>query len=90
MTVVDIGANVGYYTQLAASKVGNTGKVYAFEANPYLMDLLYQNISINGFLPRVSLINKAVFDGTGKTQFNVCKTYMGDSSIVPCQLSKVG
>jgi len=81
MTVVDIGANVGYYTQLAASKVGSTGKVYAFEANPYLMDLLYQNMSINGFLPWVSLTGKAVLNGSGKVRFNICKTCMGDSSI---------
>lgn len=81
MTVVDIGANVGYYTQLAASKVGSTGKVYAFEANPYLMDILYQNMSINGFLPRVSLTGKAVLDGPGSIQFNIRKTCMGDSSI---------
>ncbi len=81
MTVVDIGANVGYYTQLAASKVGSTGKVYAFEANPYLMDLLYQNMSINGFLPWVSLTGKAVLNGSGKVRFNIRKTCMGDSSI---------
>jgi len=29
--VIDIGANVGYFTLLAASRVGHTGRVIAFE-----------------------------------------------------------
>lgn len=33
-TVVDVGANVGYYTALAASRVGKTGRVLAFEPSP--------------------------------------------------------
>ena len=31
MTVVDVGANVGYFTLLFASLVGSRGQVYAFE-----------------------------------------------------------
>src|SRR5882672_3357856 len=31
MTVVDLGANVGLYTALAAATVGPSGKVFAFE-----------------------------------------------------------
>jgi FkbM family methyltransferase len=31
MTVADVGANVGYYTALAASKVGPQGRVFAIE-----------------------------------------------------------
>ncbi|RLE40084.1 hypothetical protein DRJ16_07505 [Candidatus Woesearchaeota archaeon] len=31
MIVVDIGASLGYYTLLAAKRVGNSGTVFAFE-----------------------------------------------------------
>lgn len=33
-TVVDIGAQVGYYTVLSAARVGPSGKVFSFEPEP--------------------------------------------------------
>lgn len=56
MTVVDVGAHVGYYTLLAAKKVG---KVFAFEPEPSSFDLLVRNIGINGH-HNVVAIKKAV------------------------------
>lgn len=49
MTVVDIGANLGYYTLLEASIVGEKGQVYALEPVPKNFDILCKNININGF-----------------------------------------
>ncbi len=49
MVVVDVGANIGYYTLLAASKVGNTGKVIAFEPSSQNCDLLRMSIAANNF-----------------------------------------
>lgn len=46
---VDVGANHGYYTLLLADLVGPDGKVYAFEPNPRLAELLDRNIALNGF-----------------------------------------
>src|SRR5579863_7726287 len=40
MAVVDVGANVGYYTLLAAACVGPRGKVFAVEPSPYAYSLL--------------------------------------------------
>jgi FkbM family methyltransferase len=40
MTAVDVGANVGYYSALAAECVGPTGKVIAFEPNPSAFERL--------------------------------------------------
>ena len=48
-TVVDIGANIGTLTLLSASLVKESGKVYAFEANPRTYKYLLKNIKLNGF-----------------------------------------
>lgn len=39
-SVVDVGANVGYFSALSCSLVGNKGRVYAIEANLELYDRL--------------------------------------------------
>jgi FkbM family methyltransferase len=41
--VVDIGANIGFYTRLFSKKVGENGKVYAFEPSPENYERLRQN-----------------------------------------------
>ncbi|MEI8396890.1 MAG: FkbM family methyltransferase [Rhodospirillaceae bacterium] len=44
---IDIGANVGYFSLLAARLVGTRGQVLAFEPNPQIFNALLSNISIN-------------------------------------------
>ncbi len=46
---VDIGANIGYLTMLAAARVGPAGRVLAFEPNPDNVVLLREGIRANGF-----------------------------------------
>ncbi len=48
-TFVDIGANVGCLTLLAAKLVGPTGGVFAIEPNPANLQRLYAGIALNGF-----------------------------------------
>ncbi len=43
MTVLDIGANIGYYTAIASERVGPNGRVIAFEPDPQNFDLLARN-----------------------------------------------
>lgn len=47
MTAVDVGANVGYYSALAAQRVGPTGRVIAFEPNPSAFGSLRRWIEAN-------------------------------------------
>lgn len=49
MGVIDIGANVGFFTMLSASIVGSTGYVLAIEPNPANVRLLEASRRLNGF-----------------------------------------
>ena len=44
---VDVGANIGYFTLIAASLVGDQGQVYAFEPDPENYRLLEKNCAHN-------------------------------------------
>lgn len=46
---LDLGANLGYYSLLAANLVGNSGKVIAIEPGPQNLQLLYASILRNNF-----------------------------------------
>jgi FkbM family methyltransferase len=68
MTVVDVGANVGWFTMLAASKVGPGGRVIAFEAGRANVELLRRTIARNGF-GNVTLHHQAVSDSSGVMRY---------------------
>jgi FkbM family methyltransferase len=59
---VDIGANHGYFTLLAAALVGPRGRVVAFEPNPPVFAQLTEHVRLNGFTDRTSLVQQAVTD----------------------------
>ncbi len=65
--VLDLGANIGYFTLILAKLVGPNGKVFAFEPDPGNLALLEKNIKLNN-LHNVILVPKAVSNETGKVQ----------------------
>jgi FkbM family methyltransferase len=58
---IDVGANVGYYTLLAAKQVGPRGTVVSIEASPSIGRVLRDNVALNAFA-NVELIEHAVAD----------------------------
>lgn len=49
MTFYDIGANIGFFSLLAARLVGQKGRVIAFEADPETASRLRGNVEKNAF-----------------------------------------
>ena len=64
--VVDVGANIGYYTLLMAK---NKAFVHSYEPEPKNFDLLQKNVILNNFSSNVQLYNKAVSDYIGHSKF---------------------
>jgi FkbM family methyltransferase len=65
MVVVDVGANIGYYTLQAASRVGSSGRVHAFEPVAATYARLVRNIRLNG-LANVVALQSAVGSRRGR------------------------
>lgn len=68
MVVVDVGANVGYYSLLASRLVGASGRVYAFEPDPVAFTYLAKNLDLNG-CKNVVAVAQAISDATATMKF---------------------
>lgn len=64
MTFVDVGANWGYFTLLAAARVGAGGRVVALEPDPRVFPLLQENVGLNP-VPQVTALPLAAADRPG-------------------------
>lgn len=66
MAVLDLGAQYGYYTFIAAKLVGSGGRVFSFEPNPDCYSFLLKGIKANGFT-NVVPVCKAISNNIGST-----------------------
>ena len=69
-TCIDAGSHVGYYTCFLAHLVGESGRVYAFDANPEACDAAKRNLSLNG-MTWAEVTNIALSDHEGSLSFHV-------------------
>lgn len=67
-TVFDVGANVGFYTVLAARRVGEEGTVHCFEPFPENLQTLRRHIDLN-HCQNVTVHEVAVSDTSGMCRF---------------------
>jgi FkbM family methyltransferase len=79
---VDVGANVGYFSLVAADAVGRLGRVFAFEPDPTNYAILQRNIALNR-LQNVTAEQKAVTSWNGSASLYLCETNKGDHRIFP-------
>lgn len=69
MRVIDIGANIGYFSLLAAQIVGNNGAVYSIEPNMDNCKLLQASKNLNKF-EQISILQVAASDTTSLLTLN--------------------
>jgi FkbM family methyltransferase len=79
---LNVGANFGYYSVLAASQMARQGKVFAFEANPHTFSYLIRTIFWAGYPDIIEPRLRAVWHQAGGTLplvFN--PNFLGGASI---------
>lgn len=81
--VVDVGANFGYFTCLAGSKIGAgaKGRVFAFEPNPRLLTLLRDNCKINWSMAPIEIHDTAVGAAGGHAVLSIPRNGAANASL---------
>jgi FkbM family methyltransferase len=79
-TLVDIGANVGWYSLFVARKAGPSSRILAVEPQPDIFDRLTYNIRLNPF-GTVKAVACAVADKAGELTLFVDPKNKGESSV---------
>lgn len=77
--LIDIGANIGYYTLIAAEKI-KEGRIYSFEPVLYNYHLLNKNINVNNY-DNIKTFQKAVSDKNGESRIFLDRTNLGNHSM---------
>jgi FkbM family methyltransferase len=76
MIVYDVGSDIGCISLAFARKIGNQGKVFAFEPLPINIQRIKEHITINSMQNSIQLIPCAVSDNNGKEEFLVYKKHI--------------
>ena len=79
--VVDVGANIGYMTLVAARAVGPAGTVVAIEPHPDNVALLRENVRRTGVADRVRVIAAAAWSAPGTVQLAEARENTGDHRV---------
>lgn len=69
-TFVDIGANEGYFSVIAAGLVGRDGRVVAVEPQERLSPVIRRNVRLNG-ADQIEVIQAGIADRRGEAMLNV-------------------
>lgn len=87
-TVIDVGANLGYYSLLLADLTGAEGRVLSFEPNPALAGRTQRSVEMNGYASFATVHNCALGSEDGYVTMEVTthqpgggrvRTYEGES-----------
>jgi FkbM family methyltransferase len=76
--VVDLGANIGWYSVVASRIIGPAGKVYAFEPDPDNFRLLCENLALSGVQQNFRMYNIALADQISASALYLSNDNLGD------------
>ena len=84
-TFLDIGANVGYYSLMAA-KLG-ADKILAIEPNPIVLDRFKTNIKFNKYENKIKVFKLGIGEKKDILELRLSHTDMGSSTILNSSLN---
>ena len=73
MTFIDVGANKGDFTLLAAQLAGNSGRVISIEPEPENHSMLQRSIALNNYA-NIRVMQVALSDGDGTANLQIGST----------------
>jgi FkbM family methyltransferase len=79
-TVIDVGANVGFFSVLAATLVGPSGHVACFEPDPANRSRLTNNLAVNDY-KNATLIESPATDKAGTVDFYINSDNSGGNAL---------
>ncbi|MFZ0619332.1 MAG: FkbM family methyltransferase, partial [Candidatus Acidiferrales bacterium] len=65
----DLGANIGFYSLLAARCIGAQGKIFSFEPDAMTAERLRRNVARNG-LENINIVEVGVWSSSGTMHFS--------------------
>ena len=82
-TFVDVGANIGYFSVLAAGCTGSSGYVIAFEPEPRNLELLHMNLARNGVRANATVFPLAAYSRPCRMALATNEANRGDHVLAP-------
>ena len=79
---IDIGANIGFYSILAAKQY-DFSHIHAFEPNPDTYHRLQKNITLNNLTDKVTIHTVALGSEISHASLTAKRTHTGGSTLVP-------
>ncbi len=76
--VLDLGANIGWYTVIASRLINASGKIISFEPDHNNFKILNRNIAMSGGLGMVEVMNIALGDRDENATLFISDTNLGD------------
>lgn len=78
---LDIGANSGVYSLMAARVLASGSTIIAVEPNPIMVKRLKENISLNGYGTMIDVRQAAISDGYGERALLLTRGNLGQASL---------